>query len=179
MKFRQAMGAAALAVWFSIAIAAECGAQTTPAAPPPPSPQQQMREMMEFFKTHFAKHEYRVAMRDGVKLYTVVYTPIAGQFQDAGPYPFLMTRTPYSCGNYDNAAVQPHVTQNMAMLRSGYILVCQDVRGRWESEGTWFEMTPSKDGKGIDESTDMYDSVDWLLKNVPANNGRVGILGIS
>jgi len=57
--------------------------------------------------------------------------------------------------------------------------VCQDVRGRWESEGTWFEMTPSKDGKGIDESTDMYDTVDWLLKSVPGNNGRVGVLGIS
>jgi hypothetical protein len=67
----------------------------------------------------------------------------------------------------------------MAMLRSGYILVCQDVRGRWESEGTWLEMTPAKDGKGIDESTDMYDSVDWLLKHVAGNNGKVGILGIS
>jgi putative CocE/NonD family hydrolase len=118
-------------------------------------------------------------MRDGAKLYTVVYTPIAGQFQDAGPYPFLMSRTPYSCGNYDNSVVQPRVTQNVGLLRSGYILVCQDVRGRWESEGTWFEMTPSRDGKGIDESTDMYDTVDWLLKKVPDNNGRVGILGIS
>ena len=133
----------------------------------------------EFYKSHYAKHEYRVAMRDGVKLYTVVYTPVAGQFEDAGPYPFLMTRTPYSCGNYDNPVVQPRVTQNAAILHSGYILVCQDVRGRWESEGTWFEMTPAKDGKGIDESTDMYDTVEWLLKNVAANNGKVGIMGIS
>ena len=65
------------------------------------------------------------------------------------------------------------------MLESGYILVCQDVRGRWESEGTWLEMSPSHDGKSVDESTDMYDTVDWLLKNVTGNNGKVGILGIS
>jgi putative CocE/NonD family hydrolase len=143
------------------------------------TPQQQA----EFFKTHYAKHEYRIAMRDGVKLYTQVYTPIAGQFADAGPYPFLMTRTPYSCGSYDNDAVQPRVTSNPAMLQSGYILVCQDVRGRWESEGSWLEMTPpifdAGTGKGIDETTDTSDTIDWLLKSVPANNGKVGILGIS
>ena len=153
---------------------------TGPAAPPPPpTPQQQAREMLAFFKSHYVKHEYRVAMRDGTRLYTVVYTPAAGQFRDVGPYPFLMSRTPYSCGNYDNGVVQPRVTGNMNLLRSGYILVCQDVRGRWESEGTWLEMTPAKNGKGMDESTDTYDTVDWLLKHVAGNNGRVGILGIS
>ncbi len=140
---------------------------------------QQANPMAEFFKTHYEKHEYRIPMRDGVKLYTQVYTPIAAQVEDKGPYPFLMTRTPYSCGSYDNDTVQPRVTGNMTMLKSGYILVCQDVRGRWESEGSWVEMTPPKDGKGIDESTDTYDTVDWLLKNVAANNGNVGILGIS
>jgi putative CocE/NonD family hydrolase len=161
----------------SLAIAS---AQTqAPAPAPQPSPQQRMREMAEFAKTHYSKHEYRIAMRDGVKLYTVVYTPIAGQFSDAGPYPFMMSRTPYSCGNYGNDVVQPRVTNNATLLKSGYILVCQDVRGRWESEGKWVEMTPSKDGKGIDESTDMYDTVEWLLKNIPANNGNVGIQGIS
>jgi putative CocE/NonD family hydrolase len=137
------------------------------------------QQMADFYKAHYAKHEYRVAMRDGVKLYTVVYTPLAGAFDDKGPYPFLMSRTPYSCGSYDNDVVQPRVTSNMNMLSSGYILVCQDVRGRWESEGKWLEMTPSQDGKGIDESTDTYDTVDWLLKNTQNNNGRVGILGIS
>jgi putative CocE/NonD family hydrolase len=151
-------------------------AQTTAA---PLTPQQQMQQTMEFYKTHYAKHEYRVAMRDGVKLYTVVYSPVAGQFEDKGPYPFVMSRTPYSCGHYGDDVIQPRVTGNIDMVHSGYIFVCQDVRGRWESEGTWFEMTPSKDGKGIDESTDMYDTVDWLLKNVPANNGKVGIMGIS
>jgi putative CocE/NonD family hydrolase len=154
----------------ALAVAACAVAQT---------PQQQQ----QFLTTHYAKHEYRIAMRDGVKLYTQVYTPIAGQFDDPGPYPFLMTRTPYSCGNYDNDVVQPRVTSNPEILHSGYILVCQDVRGRWESEGSWLEMTPAafdlKTDKGIDESTDMWDTVEWLLKNVPANNGRVGILGIS
>ena len=166
-------------LWMFLAVAGSAGAQTTAPTPPPPTPQQQMRAYMEFVKTHYAKHEYRIAMRDGVKLYTQVYTPIAGTFEDKGPYPFLMTRTPYSCGSYDNDTIQPRVTGNETMVRSGYILVCQDVRGRWESEGSWLEMTPPKDGKGIDESTDTYDTVDWLLKNVLGNNGNVGIQGIS
>jgi putative CocE/NonD family hydrolase len=143
------------------------------------SAQTPQQRMAVFYKTHYTKHEYRIPMRDGTKLYTAVYTPVAEKFTDAGPYPFLMSRTPYSCGGYDNPVIQPHVTGNMDMLESGYILVCQDVRGRWESEGNWVEMTPSKDGKGIDESTDTYDTVDWLLKNVKGNNGNVGILGIS
>ena len=154
-------------------------AQTASPAPTPLSPQQQMRKIAEFFKSHYTKHEYRIAMRDGVKLYTQVYTPISGLVTDAAPFPFLLTRTPYSCGSYDNDVVAPRVTGNMQMLKTGYILVCQDVRGRWESEGNWVEMTPPKNGKGIDESTDTYDTVEWLLKNVPANNGSVGILGIS
>ncbi len=136
-------------------------------------------QQAEFFRTHYAKQEYHIAMRDGVKLYTAVYTPIAAEYGDKGPYPFLMTRTPYSCAPYGADRVMPHVTSNHKLLESGYILVCQDVRGRWDSEGQWVEMTPSKDGKGIDESTDTADTVDWLLKNVTGNNGRVGILGIS
>jgi putative CocE/NonD family hydrolase len=174
-----------LIVWMmGLSMVGTGAAQTTAqAATPAPTPQQQMRAMAEYLKTHYAKHEFRIAMRDGVKLYTQVYTPIAGQFADAGPYPFLMTRTPYSCGNYDNDVVQPRVTGNMEMLKSGYILVCQDVRGRWESEGSWVEMTPPvfdlKTDKGIDESTDTWDTMEWLLKNVAGNNGKAGILGIS
>jgi putative CocE/NonD family hydrolase len=136
------------------------------------------REAMAFVLAHSTKHEYRIPMRDGAKLYVAVWTPKDG-FADKGPYPFLMTRTPYSCGDYGGDKTPPRVTSNAALLRSGYILVCEDVRGRWDSGGTWLEMTPSRDGKGVDESTDMYDTVDWLLKNVPNNNGRVGILGIS
>ena len=141
--------------------------------------QDQGHPAQDFFRTHFTKHEYHIPMRDGVLLYTAVYTPIAAEYADGGPYPFLMTRTPYSCGPYGPDKIVPHVTNNQKLLESGYILVCQDVRGRWNSQGTWVEMTPSKDGKGIDESTDTYDTVDWLLKNVSSNNGKVGILGIS
>ncbi|HZL26164.1 MAG TPA: CocE/NonD family hydrolase [Acidobacteriaceae bacterium] len=163
--------------WFMVlCMAAAMGAQTTA---PAPSPQQQQREMMAYFQTHYTKQEVHIPMRDGVKLFTAIYTPLAKEFKDAGPYPFLMTRTPYSCAPYGEDKIAPRVTGNIDLIHSGYILVCQDVRGRWDSEGTWFEMTPSHDGKGIDESTDMYDTVDWLLKNVPGNNGNVGILGIS
>ena len=142
------------------------------------SPQEQAHSLDEFVTSHYAKHEYHVPMRDGTKLYTAVYTPTGEGLGDAGPYPFLMTRTPYSCAPY-GPEMKPHVTANEKMLRGGYILVCQDVRGRWDSEGTWLEMTPSRDGKGVDESTDTSDTVDWLLKNVSGNNGKVGILGIS
>ena len=136
------------------------------------------RQAMEYVRTHSDKHEFHIPMRDGAKLYAAVWTPARG-FADPGPYPILMTRTPYSCGDYGKSDVPPHVTSNVKLLRSGYILVCEDVRGRWASEGNWVEMTPSKDGHGIDESTDMYDTVDWLIKHVPNNNGKVGILGIS
>ncbi len=143
------------------------------------SPQEQARQSADFARTHFTKQEFHIPMRDGVKLYTAVYTPVAGQFEDKGPFPFLITRTPYSCAPYGTDKIAPHVTSNPNLLHGGYILVCQDVRGRWDSEGTWVEMTPSKDGHGIDESTDTSDTIDFLLKNIPANNGRVGILGIS
>lgn len=173
----RALGIMAWTGMMAGAAVAQTGAPAQPS--PAVTPQQQRAEMAMFYKSHYAKHEYRIPARDGVKLYTVVYTPIAAEFADKGPYPFLMTRTPYSCGNYDNPNVEPRVTSNMTMLQSGYILVCQDVRGRWASEGSWVEMTPPRNGKGIDESTDTYDTVEWLLKHVPENNGRVGILGIS
>ncbi|HEY4357652.1 MAG TPA: CocE/NonD family hydrolase [Acidobacteriaceae bacterium] len=173
---RMLTGYLCVAMW-AVTCAGSMRAQTPATAPP--SPQQQAREAAEFYRSHYVKHEYRIPMRDGVKLLTAVYTPVASQFQDAGPYPFLMTRTPYSCAPYGEDKIVPRVTGNEALLHSGYILVCQDVRGRWSSEGAWLEMTPSKDGKGIDESTDTSDTIDWLLKNVAGNNGKVGILGIS
>ena len=134
---------AATAAALSLMIAAPCGlAQTSTPAPQPPQ-QDQPRQLEDFYRTHYTKHEYHVPMRDGVKLYTVVYAPIAEQFTDRGPYPFLMSRTPYSCGNYNNNVMQPHVTGNTNLIHDGYFLVCQDVRGRWNSEGHWMEMTPS------------------------------------
>ncbi|HLI76424.1 MAG TPA: CocE/NonD family hydrolase [Acidobacteriaceae bacterium] len=158
-------------------------AQTTPSSPAAsasPAPTQQLaKATADWPRTHYTKRELHIPMRDGTKLYTAVYTPISSEFDDKGPYPFLITRTPYSCAPYGPNNITPRVTANQNLIRGGYILVCQDVRGRWDSEGTWVEMTPSKDGHGIDESTDTSDTIDYLLKNVPDNNGRVGILGIS
>ncbi len=179
MKQREWKRASALlAVVMSVGLGSRDAAAQTLVAPVL-TPQQQAAQQAEFFRTHFTKREVHIPMRDGVKLFASVYTPVAGQFNDKGPYPFLMTRTPYSCAPYGEDKIAPRVTGNQDMLQSGYILVCEDVRGRWASEGTWLEMTPSRDGKGIDESTDTYDTVEWLLKNVPGNNGKVGILGIS
>jgi uncharacterized protein len=121
----------------------------------------------------YTRQTYRVPMRDGTRLFTLVYTP-----KGLGTrYPFLLERTPYGAGPGRHLGPAP------AFDRAGYIFVYQDVRGRYRSEGHWQEMTPQRAHKhsvhDVDESTDMYDTVDWLLKNIPNNNGRVGVWGIS
>lgn len=130
-------------------------------------------------KEHYTKYEYRIPMRDGVHLFTAVYVP-----KDAShSYPFLINRTPYSVGPYgvDNYRTQLGPTPEFD--KAGYIFVNQDVRGRYMSEGRFLEMTPHIDNKKskqeTDDSTDLYDTIDWLLKNVPNNNGNAGIWGIS
>jgi putative CocE/NonD family hydrolase len=137
----------------------------------------------DFIKTHYAKSEYRIPMRDGAKLFVSVYTPQAGAFKDAGPYPFLMTRTPYSCAPYGEDKLPARLGPSQELLESGYIFVCADARGRYESEGVFQEMNPhiddKKSNKDVDESTDTYDTIEFLLKHVANNNGRVGITGIS
>jgi hypothetical protein len=142
----------------------------------------------EFIKTHYAKYEYRIPMRDGAKLFVSVYTPVAGTFKDTGPYPFLMTRTPYSCGPYGEDKMPARLGPSQELLESGYIFVCGDARGRYQSEGVFQEMNPHIDDKkscekgktcDVDESTDTYDTVEFLLKHVENNNGKVGITGIS
>jgi putative CocE/NonD family hydrolase len=137
----------------------------------------------DFIKTHYAKSEYRIPMRDGVKLFVSVYTPQVGAFKDAGPYPFLMTRTPYSCAPYGEDKMPARLGPSQELLESGYIFVCADARGRYESEGTFLEMNPhideKKSNKDVDESSDTYDTIEFLLKHVENNNGKVGITGIS
>jgi uncharacterized protein len=137
----------------------------------------------EFIKTHYAKHDYRIPMRDGAKLFVSVYTPDPGAFKDQGPYPFLMTRTPYSCGPYGEDKMPLRLGPSQELLESGYIFVCGDARGRYQSEGVFQEMNPhiddKKSNKDVDESTDMFDTVEFLLKHVENNNGKVGIAGIS
>jgi putative CocE/NonD family hydrolase len=129
-------------------------------------------------KENYTKYEYRIPMRDGVKLFTAVYAP-----KDASKtYPFLMERTPYSAGPYGVDFVPRRLGPSGDFPKAGYIFVVQDVRGRYMSEGKFVEMTPhkpNKKGNEVDESSDMYDTVEWLLKNVPNHNGKVGIWGNS
>lgn len=137
-----------------------------------------------FVRSHYTKYEYRIPMRDGVRLFTAVYVPKAAAFpEDRGPYPILMQRTPYNVGPYGEDRYPAHLGPSDEFERSGYIFVYQDVRGRWMSEGTFIEMRPHIDvktsPKDVDESSDTYDTIEFLLKKVANNNGKVGIWGIS
>src|SRR5579864_1993732 len=132
-------------------------------------------------RAHYTKYEYRIPMRDGVRLFTAVYVP-----KDASPtrlYPFLMERTPYSIAPYGEDHYPSQLGPSEEYEKAAYIFVLQDVRGRYMSEGTWQEMTPHIDHPqskhDVDESTDAHDTIDWLLKHVAYNNGRVGIWGLS
>jgi uncharacterized protein len=134
-----------------------------------------------FVRDNYQKFEYKIPMRDGTKLHTAVYVP-----KDASatkPYPFLMQRTCYNVAPYGADMYEDNLGPSQTLEREKYIFVYQDVRGRWMSEGTWTNMTPNNPGNApttaVDESSDTYDTIDWLLKNVPNNNGRVGQWGIS
>jgi predicted acyl esterase len=132
----------------------------------------------DYVRAHYTKYEYRIPMRDGVHLFTAVYVPKAFP-DDPGPYPFLMDRTPYNVAPYGEDRYPPHLGPSDEFETSGYIFVYQDVRGRWMSEGTFVEMSPHIDPKkspnDVDDSSDTYDTVEFLLKHVPNNNGKVGI----
>jgi uncharacterized protein len=136
-----------------------------------------------FVKSHYTKYEFRIPMRDGKRLFTSVYVPKTGAFADAGPYPFLMDRTPYSVAPYGEDQYPARLGPSDEFEKGGYIFVYQDVRGRWMSEGDFVEMRPHIDDKkgpqDVDDASDTYDTIEFLLKNVPGNNGKVGIWGIS
>ena len=128
---------------------------------------------------NYTKKEITIPMRDGIKLFTSIYIPK----DNSEKHPILMTRTPYSCAPYGENIFRPfwYVFQKK-YFREGYIIVIQDVRGRWMSEGEFMDVRPfnaNKKGKEIDEASDTYDAIDWLIKNIPGNNGNVGIEGIS
>jgi uncharacterized protein len=125
---------------------------------------------------HYDKAEHQIAMRDGVKLFLVVYAPK----DQSTKYPIMLNRTPYSCQPYGADEFSGRIGPSPAMEREKYIFVKQDVRGRWMSEGTYDNMRPHVWGdSAIDESSDTYDTIEWLIKNVPNNNGKVGMWGIS
>ncbi|HKG23415.1 MAG TPA: CocE/NonD family hydrolase [Blastocatellia bacterium] len=130
-------------------------------------------------KTLYTKSEHMIPMRDGVKLFTTVYSP-----RDASQkYPILLNRTPYSVSPYGPGQYKETIGPSVNIAKEGYIIVYQDVRGRYMSEGEFAMMTPFKPGKkgpkDTDESSDTYDTIEWLLKNVANNNGRAGMWGIS
>jgi putative CocE/NonD family hydrolase len=129
---------------------------------------------------HHVFHDYQraevmIPMRDGIKLHAVILKPA----DIAGPLPILMQRTPYGV---DGTTRGSFFAQRPELARDGYIYVAEDIRGRYRSEGQFVMSRPiadHHDPKAIDESTDTYDTVDWLIKNVTGNNGRVGVVGTS
>jgi putative CocE/NonD family hydrolase len=158
---RHNLVASTLALWpgLVVSIAGLAQAQGPPAAPEAPG---------------FTVSEAMVPMRDGVRLHTVIYTPTGTH----APLPILFIRTPYGA----DAAFGGPSAQYKELVADGYIFVFQDIRGRYTSEGRFvMQRAPRdrKDSRAIDESTDAYDSIDWLIKQIANNNGRVGMLGIS
>jgi putative CocE/NonD family hydrolase len=160
---------AGLLAFFALCLAG-LQAQQAPVEPP----------KEDFIRSHYTKYEFRIPMRDGKRLFTSVYVP---KDTAGGPYPFMMDRTPYSVGPYGEDQYPKHLGPSEEFEKSGYIFVYQDVRGRWMSEGTFVEMRPHIDVKkspqDVDDASDTSDTIDFLLKHVANNNGKVGIWGIS
>lgn len=166
---------------FAIAFACACAllsffAGLAPAPAVVATPQDD--SLGQFIRDHYVKHEYRIPMRDGVELHTAVYSP--KDTSDA--YPFMMIRTPYSCAPYGENEFPQSLGPSEHFAQDGFHFVYQDVRGAFMSGGEYLDMRPLETGSGpgyTDEATDTYDTIEWLLKNVAHNNGKVGMWGIS
>ena len=131
-----------------------------------------------FIKEHYAKYDYDLPMRDGISLFTSVYLPKAAD----KPEPIMLIRTPYSIRPYGEDEYPATLGPSEAFAKEGYIFVYQDVRGRFHSQGKFEEVRPPnlhRGAKDADETTDTWDTIDWLVKHVPNNNGKVGMWGIS
>ncbi|HEX5024432.1 MAG TPA: CocE/NonD family hydrolase [Agriterribacter sp.] len=133
-----------------------------------------------WIRNNYYKKEMYIPMRDGIKLFTAVYLPK----DTAEMHPLLITRTPYSCAPYGEDQFKNFWSNHYAAyFKEAYIMIIQDVRGRWMSEGQFVDVRPFNAGKksnsDIDESSDTYDTIDWLVKNLPHNNGKAGVFGIS
>jgi uncharacterized protein len=132
-----------------------------------------------WFRDNYYKIEKAIPMRDGVKLFTSIYVPR----DSSEKHPILMERTPYNCAPYGENEYRDFWSgYKRYFLYEGYIMVIQDVRGRWMSEGKFIDVRPfikNKKPGDIDESTDAYDAIDWLVKNIAGNNGKVGVFGTS
>jgi putative CocE/NonD family hydrolase len=132
-----------------------------------------------YIRSTYKKFEYQIPMRDGVKLFTAVYLP----YDDSKEYPILLVRTPYGVAPYGANVYKEKLGPHFAYEKEGFIFVFQDVRGKYMSEGNFVNMRPHLENKpsktDIDESTDTYDTIEWLLKNIKNHNGRVGQWGVS
>ena len=137
------------------------------------------RERESYIRLHYTKQEHMIPMRDGVKLFTAVYLPR----DTTKKYPILIKRTPYAVSPYGTDKFPSSLGPSEHFVKAGYIFVNQDVRGRFMSEGEFVQVTPHVPKKqkptDIDESTDAFDTIDWLVKNIDGHNGRVGMHGIS
>jgi putative CocE/NonD family hydrolase len=145
-----------------------------------PSPTSQIIAQQSYKpENYYDKLEVQISMRDGIRLFTSIYTPKDRSQQ----YPIMLNRTPYSVAPYGPNQFRDSLGPSDLFMKEGFVFVYQDVRGRSRSEGDFKWMTPFKPKKSgpkdVDESTDTYDTIEWLLKNVPNHNGRVGIWGIS
>jgi putative CocE/NonD family hydrolase len=140
---------------------------------------QATKEDSAYIRDNYKKLEIMIPMRDGIKLYTAVYMPK----DSTKKYPIMFDRTPYGTPPYGATAYKTSIGPSMIFAREGFIIVYQDVRGRYLSEGSFIATRPyivdKKSNKDIDESSDTYDSIDWMIKNLPNNNGKVGVWGIS
>ncbi len=140
---------------------------------------QAMEDLPALIRKSYTRQDHRIAMRDGVHLYTVVYSPR----DTSRKYPILMMRTPYGVAPYDKDKYRSTLGPNPHFVKEGYIFVYQDVRGRYMSEGVFENMRPHLEKRDndldIDESSDTYDTIDWLVHNIPNNNGKAGQWGIS
>ncbi|MBO6606724.1 CocE/NonD family hydrolase [Psychroserpens sp.] len=131
-----------------------------------------------YVQDNYDKKEVMIEMRDGIKLHTTIYSPK----DTSKEYPIIMMRTPYSCRPYGADEYRSKIGPNTYLMEEGNIIVYQDVRGRWNSEGVYDNMRayiPNKTGNQTDEASDTYDTIEWLINNVDNNNGRVGTWGIS
>ncbi len=134
----------------------------------------------EYVRAHYAKREVRIPMRDGVELFTSIYVPNDATAEKT--YPILLNRTPYSVRPYGADRYKRELGPTAAYAREGFIFVYQDVRGKFLSEGEFVNMRPHREAKGprdVDESTDTWDTVEWLVDHLAEDNGKVGLWGIS
>ncbi|MFO0676154.1 MAG: CocE/NonD family hydrolase [Polyangiaceae bacterium] len=171
------------------ALAGPDGRKAVERRPVVPAPIVTDAELADALREHYTKFEWRIPMRDGVKLHTVAFVPK----DPSRTYPVMLERTPYGVKPYgadefpDASATRPlrRVAPSAEFVREGYVLVHQDVRGKMMSEGTFVDVrpvvsdAPNAPKDAVDESTDAWDTIDWLVKNAPRNNGKVGVWGIS